>query len=47
MANKTRNQGESMNIIDLKDKTIDELTKVAKGLSVDGAYCRPRLKKQD
>ena len=44
MANKTRNQGESMNIIDLKDKTIDELTKVAKGLSVDGAR---GLRKQD
>ncbi|MCK5505970.1 MAG: Rho termination factor N-terminal domain-containing protein, partial [Thermodesulfovibrionia bacterium] len=33
-----------MNIIDLKDKTIDELTKVAKGLSVDGAR---GLRKQD
>jgi transcription termination factor Rho len=33
-----------MNIAELKDKTIDELTKMAKGLSVDGAR---GLRKQD
>jgi len=33
-----------MNITELKEKTIDELTKVAKGLSVEGAK---GLRKQD
>jgi len=44
MANKNKDQGESMNITDLKEKTIDELTKMAKGLSVEGAR---GLRKQD
>jgi transcription termination factor Rho len=44
MANKSKNQGESMNIADLKEKTIDELTKMAKGMSVDDAR---GLRKQD
>ncbi|RJR21291.1 MAG: transcription termination factor Rho [Nitrospiraceae bacterium] len=44
MANKSNNQGDSMNITDLKEKTIDELTKMAKGLSVEGAR---GLRKQD
>jgi transcription termination factor Rho len=44
MANKSKNQGDSMNITELKEKTIDELTKVAKGLSVEGAK---GLRKQD
>jgi transcription termination factor Rho len=44
MVNKSKNQGDSMNIAELKDKTIDELTKMAKGLSVDGAR---GLRKQD
>jgi transcription termination factor Rho len=44
MANKNKIQGESMNITELKEKTIDELTKMAKVLSVDGAR---GLRKQD
>jgi transcription termination factor Rho len=55
MANKNNNsnkekkghkiqQGEGMNITDLKEKTIDELTKMAKGMSVEGAR---GLRKQD
>jgi len=44
MANKSKNQGDSMNITELKEKTIDELTKVAKGMSVEGAK---GLRKQD
>jgi transcription termination factor Rho len=44
MTNKSKNQGDSMNITELKEKTIDELTKVAKGLSVEGAK---GLRKQD
>src|SRR4030067_1293499 len=44
MAEKNKNQGASMNITDLKDKTIDELSKMAKGLSVEGAR---GLRKQD
>jgi transcription termination factor Rho len=44
MANKNKNQGESMNITELKEKTIDDLTKMAKGLSVEGAS---GLRKQD
>ncbi|RJQ50612.1 MAG: transcription termination factor Rho [Nitrospiraceae bacterium] len=44
MANKNKVQGDGMNITDLKEKTIDELTKMAKGLSVEGAR---GLRKQD
>ncbi|MBI5740482.1 MAG: transcription termination factor Rho [Nitrospirae bacterium] len=46
MANKNKDQGDknSMHITDLKDKTIDELSKMAKGLSVEGAR---GLRKQD
>ncbi|MBI5056908.1 MAG: transcription termination factor Rho [Nitrospirae bacterium] len=45
MAEKNKNQGVvGMNITDLKEKTIDELTKMAKGLSVEGAR---GLRKQD
>jgi transcription termination factor Rho len=44
MAQKSKNQGDSMNITELKEKTIDELTKMAKGLSVEGAR---GLRKQD
>ena len=44
MAEKNKNQTSSMNITDLKEKTIDELTKMAKGLSVEGAR---GLRKQD
>jgi len=44
MVNKSKNQGDRMNITDLKEKTIDELTKMAKGLSVEGAR---GLRKQD
>jgi transcription termination factor Rho len=41
---KTKNQGDSMNIAELKDKTIDELTKTAKEMKVEGAR---GLRKQD
>jgi transcription termination factor Rho len=44
MANKSKKQGDGMNIAELKDKTIDELSKMAKGLSVEGAR---GLRKQD
>jgi transcription termination factor Rho len=44
MANKQDKQGAGMNITDLKEKTIDELTKLAKDLSVEGAR---GLRKQD
>jgi transcription termination factor Rho len=44
MANKNKKQGESMNITELKEKTIDDLNKMAKGLSVEGAS---GLRKQD
>jgi len=37
-------QGEGMNLTELKEKTIDELTKMAKGLNVEGAR---GLRKQD
>jgi transcription termination factor Rho len=42
--NKNQDQGEGMNITELKEKTIDELTKMAKGLNVEGAR---GLRKQD
>jgi transcription termination factor Rho len=41
---KNKSQGESMHITELKEKNIDELTKMAKGLSVEGAR---GLRKQD
>jgi len=44
MANKTKTQGDSMNITNLKEKTIEELTKMAKDLNVNGAR---GLRKQD
>jgi transcription termination factor Rho len=44
MANKIKKQGDGMNIIDLKEKTIDELSKMAKELKVEGAR---GLRKQD
>jgi transcription termination factor Rho len=44
MANKSKNQGDSTNIAVLNGKTIDELSKMAKELSVEGAR---GLRKQD
>src|SRR4030066_1306184 len=44
MANKTKIQGDSMNITNLKEKTIEELTRMAKDLNVNGAR---GLRKQD
>jgi transcription termination factor Rho len=44
MANKTKTQGDSMNITNLKEKTIEELTRMAKDLNVNGAR---GLRKQD
>jgi len=44
MAEKNKNQGVSMNISDLNEKTIDELNKMAKSLNVEGAR---GLRKQD
>ncbi len=41
---KNNNPGEGTNITELKEKTIDELTKLAKGLKVEGAR---GLRKQD
>jgi hypothetical protein len=37
MANKRKNQGDGMNITDLKEKKIDELTNMAKDLNVEAA----------
>lgn len=44
MANKKRNHGDGMNITDLKEKKIDELTNMAKDLNVEAAS---GLRKQD
>src|SRR4030066_1124371 len=44
MANKTKTQGDSMNITNLKEKTIEELSRMAKDLNVNGAR---GLRKQD
>ena len=44
MANKRKNQGDGMNISDLKEKKIDELTTMAKDLNVEAAS---GLRKQD
>jgi len=44
MAEKTKIQNNSMNLTDLKEMTIDELTKMAKGLNVEGAR---GMRKQD
>ncbi len=44
MANKRKNHGDGMNITDLKEKKIDELTNMAKDLNVEAAS---GLRKQD
>jgi transcription termination factor Rho len=44
MSKNLKNTGDGMNIIELKEKTIDELTKTAKDLNVEGAR---GLRKQD
>jgi transcription termination factor Rho len=44
MSKNNKNPGDGMNLTDLKEKTIDELTKTAKDLKVDGAR---GLRKQD
>jgi transcription termination factor Rho len=44
LVEKDQIQGEGMNLTELKEKTIDELTKMAKGLNVEGAR---GLRKQD
>jgi len=44
MTEKTKTQDESMNLTDLKEMTIDELIRMAKGLNVEGAR---GMRKQD